>query len=137
MNSNGTTSNHQVFHIDSLNISQNGLKFIASEEDYYPKWIDTNKTMNDHCYTIGFGHAVPNLGTEPTIYANGIELKDAASLLVSDVNADIAIFKNQVRQSGFVQMTQYEFDCLVSIFYGIIGFMVRRTFRKLLKFPKR
>jgi GH24 family phage-related lysozyme (muramidase) len=118
LNSNGTKNIHQVFHIDTLNISQNGLKFLASEEDYYPKWIDTNKTMNDHSYTIGFGHAIPNSGTEPTIYANGIELKDAAALLINDVNADIAIFKTQVRQRGFLLMTQYEFDCLVSIFYN-------------------
>jgi len=134
-NSNGQISNGVTLTIsaavapmnpgNNLKLSEKGIKFLADHEGC-PMKNGLVIMYNDpagHC-TIGYGHLI-HLGKidgreSEKLYKNGITKAQALDLFRNDV----AKYEAAVNSNVKVQLTQYQFDALVSFTYniGISGF---------------
>lgn len=93
----------------NLNISDKGVKFIASYEGYEPNLY--NDAAN-HC-TIGYGHLLhfgPCNELDKKSYPNGVNKSQSLALLKKDAQTAV----KGVRRSVKVDLNQGEFDALVS-----------------------
>jgi RHS repeat-associated protein len=124
-----------------LNISDNGLDFIKSQEGLYLQLYNDGNQPNDPFFykvtgsgqgncTIGYGHLVhtgPCSGDpREADYQNGISIKQANEMLRNDVEPA----EKGVRRYVKVKLTQPQYDALVSLVFnwGIDNF---RTSPKL------
>ncbi|MNC21142.1 Phage lysozyme [compost metagenome] len=113
--------------IQTLNISENGVKMIKTFESFAAKkYLDNTK------YAIGYGHnltdqeaatGIIQLSTGPVIINNGITMEQADELLRRDIKK---IAENPIHNKVAVNLYQREYDVLCSMVYnlgpgGILG----------------
>jgi lysozyme len=92
---------------EDLSVSQQGLDFITSHENFKPTtYLDQAGRP-----TIGYGHLLQPGESFP----NGITKEDAQQLLRNDVS----IAENAVQRDVTVPLTQPQFDALVSFTYNV------------------
>lgn len=95
-------------------LSQEGVRFIAGFEGF------RSRLYNDpggHC-TIGYGHLVHHGrcdGNEPADFKQGISQERGLELLGRDADAA----ERAVNQKVQVELTQYQFDALVSFVFNV------------------
>jgi len=95
-----------TYSVKSMLLSKQGLEFIKRRERFEPRtYLDSAGHP-----TIGYGHKL--LPSES--YPNGISKPDAEKLLVQDV----AAAEGAVRRNVTVELTQSQFDALVSFTYN-------------------
>jgi lysozyme len=88
-----------------MNISQNGLNFIKKQEGLrLEKYLDAEGNP-----TIGYGHTI-----SPNERYNKISLEIAQQLLQSDISRIEYVINTAVK----VELTQSQFDALVSLIYN-------------------
>lgn len=105
LNSNSQTS-YTIYNPKAMSLSTNGLHLIAKHEGF------RNKRYNDVAgkQTIGYGHLIRS-GEN---YAE-ITREDAERLL----REDVAIAENSVRNNVKTNLTQCQFDALISFVYNV------------------
>ena len=105
-----------------LRLSDSGVDFIARFEGFRDRLYDDPA---GHC-TIGFGHLVHRGrcdGSEPTELRAGITRRRAAELLRADAGVAVAAVRDNVR----VDLSQPQFDALVSFAFNVGAGALRRS----------
>lgn len=105
-----------------MDISDNGVKFIASHEGFRAKAYND---VAGHA-TIGYGHLIhtgPLNGTEPAEFRGTITKARAEELLRGDVATAVAAVNNSVE----VPLNQHQFDALVSFTFNLGGGNLARS----------
>ena len=122
--------------VNNLKLSDKGIKFLTNHEGCPTKngLVIMYNDPAGHC-TIGYGHLI-HLGkidgrASEKPYKNGITKAQALDLFKSDV----AKYEAAVNSNVKVQLTQYQFDALVSFTYniGISGFKGSSALKELNK----
>ena len=88
------------------------IDFIATYESFYDK--PYRVTTNDPL-TIGYGHVIQD-GED---YSNGISEEDAKRLLLQQIAQEYAPRVNRWAGTNNVQLSQQQFDALVSFVYNL------------------
>jgi lysozyme len=105
-----------------MRISENGLKLIAQFEGISLKPYQDCVGL----FTIGIGHLIGNGKTLPSEWNRTLTLKECYELLANDVRK----FELGVERYINVQLTQNQFDALVSFTFNLgIGTLQRSTLR--------
>lgn len=110
-----------------MTTSNKGIEFIKSVESFSPTaYIDDYAPTKDRVeYSIGYGHQI--LPNEQYLYTAKIDTAKATELL----KKDIRVAELQVQKSIHVELTQNQFDSLVSFCYNVgIGNFAKSTLVK-------
>jgi GH24 family phage-related lysozyme (muramidase) len=97
------------------NISERGIQFIKSFEEFRATIYDANPGKGD--WTIGFGHQLTKDEIASGIYKNGITLEKAEELFNQDVQFHVNGVNKEVNNSK--SLTQNQFDALVSASFNM------------------